>query len=440
LSKREEDAFQTSDRILIRDIATLLGANIYAKRLRKQTEESNRLSREMLHSFVPAKVLEKIEGYWDEKSEKYRQNPNKTGSSTSCSSSVSGAGSAEGGAQDPSEHLSLSSSPRGGGKLQPHHPHRGTNRDDDDDDDHAAADGLPRSNSWYVANTDWTEAESDADLRLRQRQLRGRKREIESRIRLMRNMEGRSAENVGVIVSTEGMELAPTSRALYAENVRNVCIIFTDIVGFSKISLELSPIKVMNMLQDLFNRFDNLCDVHGVMKLETIGDAYLCATNLLEDDDGDEDVVRDAAIRALGMAKDMICEARNAIIPYHDKSGRSFDDCTLQIRVGIHVGDITCGVLGQRVPKFTTCGTAVNMAARMEQTIKPSMIRATQDFHDLVGDAERNWSEKQSISLKNMGTVETYLLDPINSSKNYVIGGCGRSRSVSDSFLSIQCD
>lgn len=80
------------------------------------------------------------------------------------------------------------------------------------------------------------------------------------------------------------------------------------------------------------------------------------------------------------------------------------------------------------------------MAARMEQTSKPSMIRATQDFHDLVGDAETNWSEKQSISLKNMGTVETYLLDPINPSKNDVFGECGRSRSVSDSFLSLQYD
>lgn len=47
--------------------------------------------------------------------------------------------------------------------------------------------------------------------------------------------------------------------------------LFTDIVGFSRIAMGVTPIKVMNMLQNLFNRFDRLCDVHGVMKLETIG-------------------------------------------------------------------------------------------------------------------------------------------------------------------------
>jgi hypothetical protein len=48
----------------------------------------------------------------------------------------------------------------------------------------------------------------------------------------------------------------------------SVCIIFTDIVGFSAMSMHLSPIKIMDMLQNLYSRFDELCDVHGVLKLE----------------------------------------------------------------------------------------------------------------------------------------------------------------------------
>ncbi len=62
---------------------------------------------------------------------------------------------------------------------------------------------------------------------------------------------------------------------------------------------------------------------------------------------------------------------------------------------------------------------AVNMAARMEQTSQASMIRASKDFHDLVGDAERGWMEKSSVSVKNMGTVESYLLDPLNRDIRY---------------------
>ena len=57
--------------------------------------------------------------------------------------------------------------------------------------------------------------------------------------------------------------------------------------------------------------------------------------------------------------------------------------------------------------------SAVNMAARMEQNSQPSCIRVTKDFHDIVGDAEKGWKQKEVIPLKNMGEMETYLLDPL---------------------------
>ena len=79
-------------------------------------------------------------------------------------------------------------------------------------------------------------------------------------------------------------------------------------------------------------------------------------------EDQDSIGVRNAAIRALAMAKDMVLEAVNTQIPrFSDESNgdsavlwSQFE--TLEIRVGIHVGDVMCGVLGQRLPKFTTCG------------------------------------------------------------------------------------
>ena len=53
------------------------------------------------------------------------------------------------------------------------------------------------------------------------------------------------------------------------------------------------------------------------------------------------------------------------------------------------------------------------MAARMEQTSQPSCIRVTKDFHDVVGDAENGWESMEVMPLKNMGEMETYLLDPL---------------------------
>mmetsp|Transcript_1349 Transcript_1349/g.2217 ORF Transcript_1349/g.2217 Transcript_1349/m.2217 type:complete len:728 (+) Transcript_1349:50-2233(+) len=381
IPRKEEDGFSKQSRVLISDIACILGSNLYSKRLRKATEESNKMSRQILNSFVPAKVLEKIECYWNEPKPIPRRKSEK---------SMTSYGSEESNLDDTALKLG--------------------------------------SNAWYVANSDWSEAKVDNTTLSRKTSGGAVNNGIQSKLQLLRNMnrddDDSGTDDVGVIVQTTGIDLSPT-RALYAENARNVCIVFTDIVGFSRISMDIKPIKVMDMLQNLFARFDELCDLHGVMKLETIGDAYICATNLLENDDGEEDnnSAKDAAIRALAIAKDMVCEARNVSIPspigvggMHDAwvGQNAVDFETLEIRVGIHCGDVTCGVLGQKMPKFMACGTAVNMAARMEQTSLPSMIRTTREFHDLVGDAEQNWSAKEVIQLKNMGEMETYLLDPIS--------------------------
>lgn len=75
----------------------------------------------------------------------------------------------------------------------------------------------------------------------------------------------------------------------------------------------------------------------------------------MEEDEDDDS--QDAAIRALAMARDMVIEATNVRIPYSDSGEKRLSGETLQIRVGMHVGDVTCGVLGQRLPKFITCGT-----------------------------------------------------------------------------------
>lgn len=60
-------------------------------------------------------------------------------------------------------------------------------------------------------------------------------------------------------------------------------------------------------------------------------------------------------------------------------------------------------------------GNAVNLSARMEQTSLPSHIRVTKDFYDLVADVEDQWEACEEIEIKNMGTVDTYLLNPLKT-------------------------
>jgi class 3 adenylate cyclase len=242
------------------------------------------------------------------------------------------------------------------------------------------------------------------------------------------------------IIST----MSSGSSTLFSEDAFDVSMVFVDIVGFSRISEEIPASDVMDMLQDLFHRFDEVCKVHNILKLDTIGDAYLCSAgaglsgqdvcddyhqgneysekrqqkqnNALQSDDknflqqkGDGGLSH--ALRALAAAKDMVREAKKVPIPRSPIDDDNKEEY-LSVRVGIHVGDATFGVLGLSLPKLVCIGSTVNMAARMEQTCTANMIHVTETFHDLIGDNEIGWECKEKVLIKNMGEVNAYLLDP----------------------------
>jgi hypothetical protein len=104
---------------------------------------------------------------------------------------------------------------------------------------------------------------------------------------------------------------------------------------------------------------------------------------------------------------------RSKVRPPRNRHGERED--FLEIRVGIHCGDITCGVLGKLQPRFQVFGSAVNMAARMEQSGAPSQVHVSRDFFETVDLPETVWCHRKRVTVKNMGEVETYYHDPLGS-------------------------
>jgi class 3 adenylate cyclase len=78
-------------------------------------------------------------------------------------------------------------------------------------------------------------------------------------------------------------------------------------------SSELTPDELVELLNDLYMRFDALVDKHSLYKVETIGDAFMCVGGAPEPCHP-----RDAAIRVARMALDMIACASEVKLP-HDR-------------------------------------------------------------------------------------------------------------------------
>ena len=63
--------------------------------------------------------------------------------------------------------------------------------------------------------------------------------------------------------------------------MENVSILFADIVGFTKMSSNKTASQLVGLLNDLFGRFDYLCNHLGCEKISTLGDCYYCVSGQL---------------------------------------------------------------------------------------------------------------------------------------------------------------
>ncbi|KAL7547103.1 hypothetical protein ACHAWF_010418, partial [Thalassiosira exigua] len=151
-------------------------------------------------------------------------------------------------------------------------------------------------------------------------------------------------------------------------------VFFSDIVGYTKMSSEMTPTEVMAMLGQLYSKFDVLAKKHKIYKVETIGDAYVAIAGAPKRCTGPEAAEKMTlfALDALQIVKDF---------------RKSDDGAQIAIRVGLATGPVVAGVIGSSLPKYTLFGDTVNFAARMEQTGKKMRLQISPVTHRMLLDA-----------------------------------------------------
>lgn len=183
-------------------------------------------------------------------------------------------------------------------------------------------------------------------------------------------------------------------------SIENVTILFADIVGFTPLSASIPPIQLVELLNQMFSRFDELAEHHGLEKIKTIGDAYMVVGGLPIPRDDHAEAIADMAIEMQNIMKEFnACQ-----ILGHIPGCENF-----QIRIGINTGSVVAGVIGIKKFSYDLWGNAVNIASRMESSGEPGRIQVTDITYKRLKDNYK-FEARGVIDVKGKGKMTTYWL------------------------------
>lgn len=177
----------------------------------------------------------------------------------------------------------------------------------------------------------------------------------------------------------------------------DVSVLFADFVGFSNIAEKLSPQQLVSELDTCFKAFDEIVARHGLEKIKTIGDAYMCAGGL---PNGGGSRTRDMVQAALEM---------QAWLVQWNEGQRKTGLPVYEARIGIHRGPVVAGVVGSRKFAFDIWGDTVNIASRVESAGEGGKINISGEVYRLIKN-EFNCDYRGKIPAKNKGEIDMYFV------------------------------
>jgi class 3 adenylate cyclase len=178
-----------------------------------------------------------------------------------------------------------------------------------------------------------------------------------------------------------------------AEAHGEASVLFADLQGFTTLAARLGPKHLVELLNQIFSAFDDICARHGIEKIKTIGDAYMGVAGVPEYHD-------DHALQAVNAGQQMVDFIAELSARRHLPIG---------IRIGVHTGPVIGGVIGTTKYHYDLWGDAVNIASRMESSGVPGRVQVSEATYWRTNEA-LEYECRGDVEIKGKGKMTTYLL------------------------------
>jgi guanylate cyclase len=209
-------------------------------------------------------------------------------------------------------------------------------------------------------------------------------------LKLLHVEQGRSEHLLLNILPKEIAEVLKKEHHTIANQHDQVSILFADIVNFTPMSALLTPVGLVELLNEVFSYFDTLVEKYGLEKIKTIGDCYMVAAG----------IPRSRPDHAHALTR-MALEAQEHF------TQQQYQGRNLAFRIGINSGPVVAGVIGYMKFAYDLWGDAVNTASRMESHGVGGQIQITGSTHDLIKN-EFICESRGLVNVKGKGEMEVW--------------------------------
>ena len=187
-------------------------------------------------------------------------------------------------------------------------------------------------------------------------------------------------------------------------------IVFCDIYNFDDLMARLTPKEIISTLDNFYSILDQLCQLHGLQKIETVGKTYMAAGGIPEcETDLDKELTnRHHSIRCFEFALDALDVSSKMLLDSGDN---------IVVKIGIHKGKVIPAVVGEHKPQFSLIGDAVNVTSRMSSNGSPKCITCSAFAIEEIKTVYKTGFTVLTKDIKGKGMMNLYSYNPEDKKK-----------------------